>query len=504
MSIPVKMGSVTKRVNSTLVPDATTWDSFDVLLKQNTSLEQPVFIMEGSAATFGAYNYVVGAGLLYGFYWIVDVVSVANNRVEIYCVRDFLACNRARILATDAFIEYGFNTFNAGAAANKVVDMRQTISETPTISHASADITGGIISTTGVYILQAVSQNNGVVSYVLNRGSLDALMSDINSDLNDDVDAILNSGSSPDQQLAELAGLDLRRSLLQESAIDAIQACFWLPINRLPINTARLYLGNWDAGFNAARLVSDSVYSVTTSISIPWPVSDWRRNNCQLVLYLPFMGTIPIPVDQCIGQSSLSVTWSLEYFTGNIAVTVKAGDYTVYTGSSNIAASVAIGRNAVNASSYVGGAIQALGGAIQMAGGALDATAGAMGIAASTATAGLLGGGGQLTAGINTMVSGAGNIFGGYTQTMQPAITCAGSMSGLAGAGQPLNADLCLIYYPPIDNANFPAIYGHPVFKIDKPALGFCKTRGFSLAAADRMNDIAAVNRAMDGGVFIE
>lgn len=504
MSIPLKLGTTTKRVNSTAVPDATLWTNYDVTLKQDTSLERPVFVLQATAATLAGYNYAVGAGLLYGFYWIIDVVAVANGRCEVYCVRDVLADNRAAILATSAFIEYGQNTFDAGDSTYRVIDHRQTISETPTLYHTAADITGGIISTVGMYILQAVSKDNGVVSYVLNRGTLDQLMRQINTDLNTDVNNILTSGASPDQQLAELAGLDLKRSLLQDTAINAIQSCFWLPINRIPIDNANIWLGNWETGLPAARLTNDSVYTVTTAISIPWPVADWRRNNAQLVLYLPFMGTVPIPVDQCLGVSSLSVTWSLEYFSGNIAVTVKAGHYTVYTGSANIAASVAIGRSAVNAGNYVSGSIQALGGGLQMAGGAIDATAGAIGIAEATATAGLLGGAGSLTGGINTMVAGAGNIFSGYAQTVQPAITCAGSMSGLAGVGQPLNADLCLIYYPPLDDTNFSALYGHPVMKIATPVSGFCKTRGFSLASSDRMGDVSLVNAAMDGGVFIE
>lgn len=504
MAIPVKLGTTTKRVNSTLVPDATDWPQIQVTIKADTSLERPVFILSGSAATFYQYNYLVSAGILQGFYWIVDIVSVANNRVEIHCVRDVLANNRAAILNTSAFIEFGQNTFDAGAAANRVSDPRQTISKTPTQYQNTVDITGGITSTTGIYVLQAVSQTDGVVTYVLNRGSLDALLSKINTDLNTEVNGVITSGSSPDQQLASLAAIDLKRSLLQESALDAIQACFWLPINRAPIEDATIWLGNWETNVRAAKLSGNGVYTVTTSISIPWPVGDWRRANCQLVLYLPFMGTVPIPVDQCINTASLSVTWSLEYFTGNVAVTVKAGNYTVFTGNANIAASVAVGRNAVNASATVTGAIQAIGGGLQVAGGALDAGAGIAGIAASAATAGILGGAGQLTAGINTMVNGAGNMFGGYQQMVQPAITCAGSMSGLAGAGQPLNAQLCLMYYPPLDDSGFSAVYGHPVMKIAQPVPGFCKTRGFSLAAADRVGDISLVNATMDGGVFIE
>ena len=41
MSIPLKLGTATKRVNSTAVPDSTLWTNYDVFLKQDTSLERP-------------------------------------------------------------------------------------------------------------------------------------------------------------------------------------------------------------------------------------------------------------------------------------------------------------------------------------------------------------------------------------------------------------------------------------------------------------------------------
>ena len=149
MSIPLKLGTVTKRVNSTAVPDSTLWTNYDVFLKQDTSLEQPVFLIQAAAATLAGYNYAVGAGLLYGFYWIVDIVSVANNRCEVHCVRDVLACNKTQIMATNCFIEYGQNTFDAGDSTYRVSDHRQTISETPTQYTASVDPSGGKIGTGG-------------------------------------------------------------------------------------------------------------------------------------------------------------------------------------------------------------------------------------------------------------------------------------------------------------------------------------------------------------------
>ena len=507
MSIPLKLGTVTKRVNSTAVPDSTLWTNYDVFLKQDTSLEQPVFLLQAAAATLAGYNYAVGAGLLYGFYWIVDIVSVANNRCEVHCVRDVLANNKSAIMGTSAFIEYGQNTYNAGSSTYRVADVRQPISKTPSQTTGTVDMTGGIISSAGIYVLQAVSQNRGVVTYIMNKATLEQLISQINTDIDNDVLTIENSGSSPDQQLASLAALDLRHSLLQESAISAIQACFWMPVTTAGTDIAgpvHIWLGNWESTANAAYMTSNPVYSNTVSLSIPWPVTDWKRNNCQIVLYLPFIGTVPIPVDQCINTSSLSIRFSLEYYTGDIAVTVKAGNYVVYTGSGNIAAPIAVGQNIVGVSNAVSGTIQNIGGGVQMLSGALDAGAGLIGLAGQTATAGIFGSGAQLSQGINTMVSGAGNMFSGYAQTVQPAITCAGSMGGLAGVGQETVARVTVMYYAPLDEAGFSAKYGHPVMKVDTPVAGFCKTKGFSLSSADRMGDVSMVNAAMDGGVFIE
>ena len=498
MSIPVKLGNTTKRINSTAVPDAALWDQYDVVLKQDTSLEAPVFLLQGNIVDFVGYNYAVGAGVVQGFFWIADIVSVARGRVEIHCVRDVLADNKTAIMSTNAFIEFGQNTFDAGDSTYRVSDHRQTISETPTQYTASGDPAGGRIGTVGVYVLQVVGSGNGVRTYLADETALKTLISQINSDLGNEVDALINRGASPDQQLASLASLDLKRSLIQDSAISAIKSCHWVPVFGTVASTERVYLGNWDSGMSLPVLSNNYVITENTSITIPWPVSDWRRNNAQMVLYLPFIGTVPVPIDQCVGVSSLSIRWSFEFFSGDMAYTIKAGNYTVYSGTVNVAVPFAIGTARVSTSGAISGAVQAFGGALQMAGGAVDLGSAVM---AKSLTAGVFG---EAAGAASTIAAGAQNMFGGYMQTIEPAITCAGSMGGLAGLGQPLTATLCMMYYPPLDDANFSALYGHPVMKIATPVAGFCKTRGFSLASADRVNDVALVNAAMDAGVFIE
>lgn len=132
-----------------------------------------------------------------------------------------------------------------------------------------------------------------------------------------------------------------------------------------------------------------------------------------------------------------------------------------------------------------------------MAGGALDIGAGAVGS--------FLGIGGSNIAGaMSSIAGGAQNVVSGYAQTVQPVITCAGTMGGMAAIGQIQLARIILLYYPPIDEAGFAAKYGHPVFRVSTPAAGFCKTRGFSVSVGGNSLYSGMVNAAMDGGVFIE
>ena len=255
-----------------------------------------------------------------------------------------------------------------------------------------------------------------------------------------------------------------------------------------------MYLGYYQAFAAVPRLTQNSIYTANTTLSIPWPVSDWRRNNCQMILYLPFFGTIPVPVDQCLSTGSLSITWTAEYFSGSISIKVSAGAYTIYAASTNIAVPFAFGAANLGIS-------QVLGGGIQMAGGVMQFSAGAVDTGAAIIGAGLFK---DVAAGVGAMAGGAQNMLSGYAQTVQPAITSAGSMGGMAAIGQSMTATLALLYWPAITDSDFEALYGHPVFKVDTPVAGFCKTRGFSWESEEEAKYIAYVNAVMDGGCFIE
>lgn len=501
MSYPLKVGNFSKRINSTKQPNTTSWAAYDVVLKTPCDFDNPVVTLQEEFASFAPnnYNYATFFGR---FYWITGVKALRTNLLEVSMSLDILAYRKSDIMATSAFIEYGFNATDAGAAATRIADQRRPVSKNPSMYNASVDISGGVFTTTGCYILQCVTDNHGVCCYALPVANMQSLITTLNQDISDEIDTVVAGGSTGDDLLAELEVVNLKRSLLQESAMAAIKSIHWMP---LPVIAAggtqeTIHLGNYNTHVNGALLSSNTVWTHTSSITIPWPVSDYKRNNCQMSLYLPFYGTIPISVDQCINSATLTILISVDFFSGDMSITVNAGSYCLYASTTNIAAPYAIGSSNVGISNTLGGGVQALGGVLTMAAGALDVGAG---LAAFGATGGLMGGG-SISSGVQTAAQGAMSAVSGYAQTVQPVITSAGAMGGIAALGQSLNANLTLLYYPVITDANFESLYGHPVFKVDTPVAGFCKTRGFSIAVGVEPQHVSYINQVMDGGCFIE
>lgn len=505
MAHTVYLGSFSKKLNSTAQPTYTGWTSYSCVFKEETSLYRPVITLSANWSSLASsnYNYAVMQGR---YYWITDLRAIRTNVVEVELMLDALATYKSAITGTSAFIEYGFDAHDAGSAAYRVPDRRISVNSNPQYYQDTVDPSGGIISANaGCYIVQAVGNNpngahKGLATFALSQAQLLQMMASINSAVSQGINDIFNDPSlSAQQVMNELTGLSMQTELLSESAMAAIQSVKWLPLKlSSAVGTlTTLYLGNYSTGISSALMLEqNTTYWYGSDLDIPWPVADWRRNNCQILLYLPFFGTVPIPVDQCINFTTINISWSAEYFSGSISVVVRGDNkLTLYTGSTNISVDMGVGRSQVGAASLVGGGLQALSGAMEMAGGILDLGAGAVGSMFGFST---------IAGKMASIPNGANNMFQGLTQTIQPMITCAGTMGGMAAIAQSMNAVLELLYYEPFDVAGIQAKYGHPVFGMGTPSAGYCKTRGFSVAASAPGYICASINAAMDGGVFIE
>lgn len=474
MSRRAQFGRVYKRYNSTLQADRSDWVEYDVVFKEGFDVDEPTIVVHTPTSQPPTWNQFYIPDLA-AYFWITSCRATNNNRWEITGTMDVLATYKAAILITDAYIEYGYNV-DASGAVYRLRDARQNVANVPTVTSSSVDITGGVMDlANGTFILSCVGQKSGVVTYRLNYAQMSKIMDSVTENIWAEAGSITDFVESLNYLATHL--------LSQGSAIDAIRACMWLPINisAIPHGTAQeIYLGDYPTGVNGFVVPSGSVLTKDTVLAIPWVTDDWRRMNSQILMYVPFIGTVAIPVDQCNNVSQLNIRWCLEPLGGGISVRVNAGSYTVYTGSGNIGVPYAIGSSNVTAMQTVTGLTQAVGGAL-------------------TAGTGILSGVGAATG----IVSGAEQVLSA-AQTIAPTIQCTGTLGGNAAYGQSVNAELTLNYYPPIDDTGFSAVYGHPVMRMGKPAAGYCKTRGFSCAANARARELGLISQLMDTGVFIE
>ena len=495
MAYTVRLGNVSKRSNSTLQPDTSSWFSAQVTFKLAKDIDTPTFILSmPSLSSYPQYNYLYLVEFN-AYYWITDIVSVRADVWEISAAMDVLATYKAAILATSCFVEYGFNA-DASGAAYRLQDTRQNISMVPTIKTVTKNFLVGEISTSqGCYCMTAVGKSGGVSAYIIAAGPMKELLNAVATDIFDAVDQ--------KQTVEEILKYFSYNSLLQGSAIQAIRSCVWLPVYLTTFNglgnVVPVYLGDFDTGVNGVSIDNNIVVVRKASVTIPWPTNDWKRMNCQIQVYIPFIGTVAIPINQCNTAKTVDITWCMEPIGGTVSVRVVCGNYTVFVGSASIGAAYAIGSSNVPVQNFVGGVAQAIGGYVEVAAGAAD-----LGAALASPLDDIMGSGAYSKA-ASGILSGVTNAVSGVTQSITPIVQCAGSMSGASACGQSMDIELSLFYYPPIDDSGFQSVYGHPVMRMATPVAGFCKTRGFQLANANaRASELLTIGRYMDSGVFIE
>ena len=102
----IKLYNFTKRINSTLQPNSDGL-SVSVNLKNDTSIYTPIFLL--SIQDIETYNYLKWNDR---YYYIDDIVSIANNLWEISLDCDVLYTYKDKIIENDAFIDRQENLYN--------------------------------------------------------------------------------------------------------------------------------------------------------------------------------------------------------------------------------------------------------------------------------------------------------------------------------------------------------------------------------------------------------
>lgn len=485
--------SFSKRKNSTKVPVDSTGTTFNITLKEPTSMDTPALVL--SADTF-SFNYCKFNNQ---YFFVSQIVSRRNNLWEVQLEKDVLATFRSQILGTSAYVLYD----NQGNS--EIVDSRLAVKTTPSIQSNAAAFPS-LDKNIGRYILSCVgtnSANSWLIPYRMNPSSV--VNSVFIQNVYDSIDSVVptwsDDSTDPTTAIQKLSDLVdkiyffgtnfLKRAwsnqLSSGNAMDCIRGCTWLPFDWQSSGNAEIItLGKYNTGFAATKLGTPSDPAIrtlsTVTLTIPWQFSDWRNTApyTQLYLYIPFIGVISLPPSSLKGATSIDITPSLNVISGDLAIRVSCGSQTIGTYGANVAVPVPLGSSNIAPGKMLNSLLTGVTGA------AINATSG------------------------NVITAGAAALNGIAGATLAAISGQPSSVGGLSsGAAVGLLTNIVIFsvcHDTVVTPSSVSAAVGMPAFAVKQIGTlsGYVQCHEFSLNAAAESGDLDAVNNYLNSGVFIE
>lgn len=531
----IDMWRTTKRENSTATPVSqpgmfSQHIQYEVKLKQPTSVLNPSFII--SMGGHDGQNFVWAFGR---YYWVTEIVSLANNLWEVRCKIDPLGSYRGHIRNTQAFVLYD-STPNA-----EIPDRRLGVKTTVSMSQSTVEMpwgfssqkgtkfvaiegdgdliaSGDADSATGVYIM-----DDTTIGEIGNPFSFSQLWTDVFAYFNSEPLIFTTDDFTANNVVSLMDGWNymeaqgpgrlsdiftafadafvllgnmflmtiacfvtvIKGFIVGGDALKHVKAAYWLPFDCSDEGTGKtnVAVGSYVDTLSNAKLLTDPFKNTVVNVSIPWQYSDWRNvANTEIQLFIPLIGNINIPSSAVKGKSNISVKMNLNMFSGTFSVRVMCGEATLGSYGANCQMPILIGDSNPNTGAIVN---------TIAAGAALAATAATGGVSAA--------------AGITAVASGF--------ESLVPISTAVGGIGG--GCGNNLGflvvcTTLCH------DTSDAPSallpIIGTPTNRLKTlTGTGFCQTmqahmnmqavQGESFPTSDEVDQ---VNSALDSGVFLE
>ena len=471
--------SFSKRSNSTAAPADSSGASFDVVLKDRTSILNPVFLL--SLDSFPQYNY---AKYLGRYYFINNVESVHNNLWALSCSVDVLATYKAAIQASSAFVL--FDT----AANTELTDNRISMKTTSTVQIESANF--AVIGDGSFAAVSIVGQSN-CRTFLMSLIDAAGLMNGLDSWLQTAIARPAGGSASPEEAidaLGDMATDAFRQLVATGSAKDCIRSAIILPLNGSQItglSNYRVWLGQYDTGKDyvglpagASRVIKDVL-----TLQIPWQATDWRRNSPyhELYLYIPYVGLNRLPVSDLIGETSLIIESAVDLASGDtLFKVVSTSGKIIAHYSASLGVSMPLGASNVTP--------------MQMANTILEAGRSAASVAGSLMF-------GNVAGGISSGLAGIQGIM----NNAEPIPTCIGGNGGGAVLGLANTAYLYSIFHDTnVSPDSVSAIMGTPAREVKSlgSLSGYVQTVGASVAGSMTGGEREQINRLLDGGVYIE
>lgn len=481
-----------KRKNSTKQPTATADYSGTVYLKDGTSLEQPVFVLHTDDFT---YNYAQFENI---YYFVDDIVSIKNDLSEIHCSKDHLATYKSEILASETMVLY-YNHTNT-----EIADKRLATKTTRVISSNSGVFDAlGTTNPNDPTIVLMVNGINSIGAYAIHQSDIAGILGSVNNVVDQEIAQVnfptLQGWTQVIDWLNACGAVITRwfqrsvsRTFYSGGALENIRSAHILPLSISDVggNSQIIYLGNFETN-KSGLLITDQVFTDHATVNIPWPtgISDWRRNSPYLEfhLYIPYIGLVSLSSSDLIGEASLTISVSLDKFSGDAIFQVKTGSGNVighYT--TNLKTDYPIGSSNVSSAKATGGMISS----------AVGAATAVAGIATGGAGAVILGGAAAAGLGIVNMASPTPTSIGGAT---------GGAILGLTADKSKVTL-YSVFHDTTVAPSNVRSVIGEPYNgKMSLSSIsGFVQTASASINMTGFGNDKDIVNNYLNGGIYIE
>ena len=457
-----------KRKNSTKRPSTSAADMVEmhVAFKEDTSLENPVFIID---EPYPQYTYVQAFS---DYYFVTDIVNLDNYRSEIHCTMDVLATFRTEIFNYTAFVERSASEYDE-FINDPLLTGRQIIRD-ESVTRTQLNVFGS-----GCYISEVMTADSGMTLYVTPdlRPFRQLLMPSTYkaSDIRDWVDS----------KVAQAFDLDVYIGTIK-----------WVPFDTTDIGgnpSNDFYVGPVDVGVPVDYIIRKARNNATVRSTVVVNLSDqglfgdWRDCNPKFTQYniqLPGVGVAdldPAVIGSCIHQNrELHLDIDIDLVSGDVVYTLRVGNtrtnFARYKG--NVSVNIPIGKSVSDMSNTISMVAGGAGAAAQ--GYAMGGVAGAA-IAGGIALVNVID---NIITPQTSMIGGSGNKADLYATRSSIEVTrrqYGTKTYPLAVAGRPLcqNRQLSTL-------------------------TGFCKCGNASVPLNARDSERDQVNNYLNSGFYIE
>lgn len=484
----VYLFSFAKKENSTARPVISAGQlPYQGTLKAPSSLQNPEILFDfGGPAAHPNYNYAYIPD--WGKYYFLR--SDWTNEGPLWrgsFTVDCLATYKDQILASTQFVSYSSVSGDAWLADTRIPVLKST-----TVSSSTAQIAvwAGNSTNSGFYILSYIGEK-GAGLVAVDLVTLQAIIQSISSaDMTNEVDSIVDQygqqawTTSAEQSLYYLARVSTQNDILGKAygqAPSCLRSCIWVPFAVTGSGHVGIYLGNYDTG-QTGILIDAFPRTGSTTITIPWHYSDWRRGYCeQVYLYLPLVGMVSVSGDALTHTATMTINYSYTVTDGTISYQVVAGGEIIGTYGGSCAINYPLG---VNQQASAGEVTQAI----------------MQGVTQSV-SAGITGNVSGLIMGLATASYNAASV----ALTSHPS--CVGGIGGGAGSGLQRDVVCYTVAHDTIvAPGDMTATMGVPTMKplALSSCSGYCQCANAHVSAPATLDELSAISTALNTGFYIE